>query len=138
MLRSSVLAFVTALLTGAGTASAADPAGLWQSETGLSRYQIRHCGQGICVRIVWIVEGPEVRDANNPERSKRQRRVMGIDIVSNSRRTAENRWSGSIYNFKNGKTYDGWAELDRPDRLRMAGCVFGGLICLTQILSRIE
>ena len=126
-----------ALLTPAG-ALAADPSGLWKSETGLSHYQVRHCGQGICVRIAWIVEGPDVRDIHNPDPSKQKRQVIGIDIVSNARRAAPNRWAGNIYNFKNGKTYDGWAEIDQSDRLRMAGCVFGGLICLTQTLSRLE
>src|SRR6185369_2885807 len=108
-----LFAAVAALLLGT-TAHAANPAGLWQSETGLSRYEVRHCGQGICVKIVWIVEGPEVRDIHNPDPAKRNRRVMGIDIVTNSKRVTDSRWTGHIYNFKNGRTYDGWAELDRP------------------------
>jgi uncharacterized protein (DUF2147 family) len=121
-----------------GAAKAGDPAGLWRSETGLSRYQVRHCGQGICVKIVWIVEGPEVRDVNNPDPSKRSRRVMGIDIASNFVPERPHRWTGSLYNFKNGQAYQGWAGLVGPNTLTVAGCVLAGVICIRQTLSRIQ
>jgi uncharacterized protein (DUF2147 family) len=120
------------------SAHAADPAGFWQSETGRSRYQVRHCGPGICVKIVWIVEGPEVRDVNNPDPAVRHRRVMGIDIASNFAPDGPNRWKGSLYNFKNGKTYDGYAALADRNRLEVAGCVLGGILCIRQNLSRRE
>jgi uncharacterized protein (DUF2147 family) len=121
-----------------GAAQAGDPAGLWRSESGLSRYQVRHCGQGICVKIVWIVEGPAVRDIHNPNPALRNRPVMGIDIVSRSHATGPNRWDGNIYNFKNGQTYSGWAEMISEDQMQMAGCVLGGLICLRQRLFRMQ
>jgi uncharacterized protein (DUF2147 family) len=119
-------------------AHAADPAGMWRSESGLSRYQVHRCGSGICVKIVWIVEGPEVRDIHNPNPTLRSRRVMGIDIASNFAPSGPNRWEGSLYNFKNGKTYDGYAVLRDRDHLEVAGCILGNLLCIRQNLSRLE
>jgi uncharacterized protein (DUF2147 family) len=130
-----ILAAVTAFI---GECRAGDPAGLWLSETGKSRYRVTHCASGICVKLVWIIEGPQVIDEMNPDPAKRHRRVMGIDIASDFRPDGTDRWNGNLYNFKNGKTYDGRAEMDRADRLRLAGCVLGGIICLTQTLTRLE
>jgi uncharacterized protein (DUF2147 family) len=137
-LTTAIILGFTALGLGAVVpAYAADPSGLWRSESGLSRYRVRHCGQGICVRIVWIVEGPQVRDIHNPDPALRNRRVMGIDIASNFAPDGPNRWQGSLYNFKNGKNYDGYAALMDDTKLQVAGCVFGGIICLKQTLQRL-
>jgi uncharacterized protein (DUF2147 family) len=132
-----LLAFAAVLLA-CEPAGAGDPTGLWRSESGLSRYRVRYCGQGICVKIDWIVEGPEVRDVNNPDPALRSRRVMGIDIISKSKPAGKDRWTGEIYNFKNGQTYIGKAELIDRNHLRVAGCVLGGLICISQNLYRLE
>jgi uncharacterized protein (DUF2147 family) len=121
-----------------GAAQAGDPAGLWQSESGLSRYQVRHCGPGICVKIVWIVEGPEVRDAQNPTPALRGRRVMGIDIASNFAPTGPNIWTGRLYNFKNGNLYSGRAELVSAHELHVKGCVLSDLFCITQRMQRLN
>ena len=65
-----------------GECRAGDPAGLWLSETGKSRYRVTHCASRICVQLVWIIEGPQITDEMNPDPAKRRRRVMGIDIAS--------------------------------------------------------
>jgi uncharacterized protein (DUF2147 family) len=136
-LPAPLLAFAS-VLASLCECRAADPAGLWLSESGKSRYRVTRCGTGICVQIAWIVEGPEVTDEMNPDPAKRRRRVMGIDIASDFRADGADRWKGSLYNFKNGKTYQGRAELHGTNQLKLAGCVLGGMICLTQNLSRLE
>lgn len=132
------LPVAAALIAIAGPLHAADPAGLWRSETGKSRYRVSRCGSGICVNIAWIVEGPDVRDEHNPDPTKRNRRVIGIEIVSNAKPAGRDRWEGRIYNFKDGKTYSVRATLQTPDRMRFAACVAGGLLCLTQHLTRLK
>jgi uncharacterized protein (DUF2147 family) len=134
----AALFILAAVLLFVGECRAGDPAGLWLSESGKSRYRVTHCATGICVQIVWIIEGPQVTDEMNPDPAKRRRRVMGIDIASNFKPDGTDRWKGGLYNFKNGKTYDGRAELDGVNRLKLAGCVLGGYICLTQTLTRLE
>lgn len=132
------LAMASLVFFQTNDALASDPTGLWQSESGLSRYEVRPCGPGICVKIVWIVEGPGVRDAHNPNPALRSRPVMGIDIISSSRAVRPHRWEGRIYNFKNGQTYSGWAQLESAGTLRVAGCIVGGLICLSQTMTRMR
>lgn len=129
---------LAAVAAFAGECRAGDPAGLWLSETGKSRYRITHCATGICVKLVWIIEGLQVIDEMNPDPARRHRGVMGIDIASDFRPDGADRWHGSLYNFKNGKTYQGRAEMHGADQLKLAGCVLGGMICLTQSLSRLE
>ncbi|HEV7879094.1 DUF2147 domain-containing protein [Bradyrhizobium sp.] len=129
---------LAAIATFIGECRAADPTGLWLSESGKSRYRVTQCGTGICVQIAWIVEGPKVTDEMNPDPAKRRRRVTGIDVASDFRADGADRWKGSLYNFKNGKTYQGRAEMHGVNQLKLAGCVLGGILCLSQTLSRLE
>ncbi len=133
----TALCSLAAVAAFVGECRAGDPAGLWLSETGKSRYRVTHCATGICVKLVWIIEGSQVKDEMNPDGAKRHRQVMGIDIASNFRPDGTG-WKASLYNFKNGKTYDGRAEMNGPNRLKLAGCVLGGLVCLSQTLTRLE
>jgi uncharacterized protein (DUF2147 family) len=118
------LAFIT-------TAQAANLDGLWRSESGLSHYRLWHCGDGICAKIIWIVEGPGVLDINNPDPTKRTRPVMGIEIVKNSTSTGPNSWIGAVYYFKHGRFYDGRAQLLESGALQVG-------ICVTKRLKSLE
>ena len=119
-------------------AHAGDPAGLWQSELDLSRYQVRHCGQGICVRIARIAEGPGVSDIHNPDPSLRNRRLIGIDIFSASKSTGDSSWAGALYNFRNGKTSIGRAQLENDNTLSITWCILDEILCAVHKMTRLE
>jgi uncharacterized protein (DUF2147 family) len=121
-----------------GYAHAADPAGLWQSQSDQSRYRVRHCGQRICVRIAGIAEGPAVRDIHNPDPSLRNREVIGIDIISASKSTGDNSWAGAIYSFRSGQTLPGRLQLEDDNTLSVTACLVESLLCQMQKLTRLE
>ena len=121
-----------------GSAHAADPAGLWQSELDPTRYRVRHCGQGICVRIAAIPEGPAGRDSHNPDPLLRNRQLVGIDIVSASRRTGVNSWAGPIYSFRSGQTLSSHFQLENDNGLSLTVCLFDDFLCMVQKMTRLE
>jgi len=130
---STALSFLTC-----GYAHAADPAGLWQSESDLSRYQVRHCGQRICVRVAGLPEGPAVRDVHNPDPSLRSRAVIGIDIISASKGAEDNSWVGPAYSFRSGQTVGSRLQLEDDNRLSLTVCLLDGLFCMVQKMTRLE
>ena len=81
--------FVAALLmlTGTGTALAADPMGTWLTQGGNSRIRIADCGGALCGTIVWLKEpndaetGKPKTDKNNSDAAKRSRPLIGVQIV---------------------------------------------------------
>lgn len=80
------------------------------------------CGDKLCGRIVWLKEpnypagdkmaGKPKVDRNNPEASKQNRKIMGMNLVWGFTWDGE-KWSGGkIYNPKDGKTYSCWMKLN--------------------------
>jgi uncharacterized protein (DUF2147 family) len=109
--------------------------GIWQSQTGITRVRVSKCGQGLCGTVVWQ-KNPS-KDVHNPDPAKRDRPIVGLQLVSNMKQVGPNEWSGSIYNYEDGKTYQGKVQLTGA-RLAIGGCVLGGMICQTRTWTKIQ
>jgi uncharacterized protein (DUF2147 family) len=126
-----VLAVLAASALG-GAARAADPAGLWITETGSSRIRIAPCGGGFCGTIV-SAPGKGL-DAKNPDPALRSRSVVGVQILD-ARQPDGSSYSGSLYNPNDGKTYSGSMRLTGPNTLEVSGCVMS-VFCKRQTWTR--
>jgi uncharacterized protein (DUF2147 family) len=138
--RLVALGLATAL---SGPALAGDPSGTWLTEGGKSQVRLANCGEALCGRIQWLKEpsdpatGKPKRDARNPDPSKRDRPIVGVDILLGMRPDqTPNQWAGDIYNPEDGKTYRAHLTLQDARTLQVKGCVLGGLICKSQAWSR--
>ena len=136
------LGLATALI---GPAFAGDPSGTWLTEGGRSQVHLAHCGDALCGRIQWLKEpsdpatGRPRRDARNPDPGKRDRLLIGVDILLGLRPgETPDQWAGDIYNPEDGKTYQARLTLLDARTLQVKGCVLGGLICKSQAWSRVN
>ena len=125
----------SALVFGfATTAFAAPPDGTWLSGSGKTKIKIASCGSQYCGTIVWV-QGPETKDVNNPDESKRNRNLIGLQMVYEMAADGDG-YKGSLYNYLNGKTYTGKLNTDGGNELNLSGCVLGGLLCQTEKWTR--
>ncbi|MDP4004440.1 DUF2147 domain-containing protein [Methylobacterium sp. NEAU K] len=131
--RRAVLALLAAVPFCA-SARAADPAGLWLTETGSSRVRIASCGGGYCGTIV-SAPGKGL-DVKNPDPSLRSRSVVGVQIL-NAPHADGSGYSGSLYNPNDGKTYSGSLRLTGPNALEVSGCVMS-VFCKRQTWTRVN
>jgi uncharacterized protein (DUF2147 family) len=138
--RSVAFGLATALI---GPAFAGDPTGTWLTEGGKSQVRLANCGEALCGRIQWLKEpsdpatGKPKRDVRNPDPGKRDRPIVGVDILMGMRPDqTPNQWAGDIYNPEDGKTYRAHLTLQDARTLQVKGCVLGGLICKSQAWSR--
>ena len=51
-------------------------------------------------------DGSPVCDLNNPDKSLRSRKLMGLNMLSGLKKTGDQYTQGSIYDPGNGKTYN--------------------------------
>jgi uncharacterized protein (DUF2147 family) len=115
--------------------------GDWYNEKGTSLIKIYKCGDMYCGKIVWLKnpkneEGKDKVDSENPDESLRNRKLMGLQILSGFIHKSENKWdSGKIYDPNNGKTYSCKMTLD-GDRLKVRGYIGFSLIGRTAVWSR--
>jgi uncharacterized protein (DUF2147 family) len=136
------LGVATALI---GPAFAGDPTGTWLTEGGKSQVRLVNCGEALCGRVEWLKEpsdpatGKPKRDARNADPGKRDRPLIGVDILMGMRRgETPDQWAGDIYNPEDGKTYQARLTLQGARTLEVKGCVLAGLICKSQAWSRVN
>ena len=140
-----IVVFVTSLLLlGAGVLFAANPddiVGQWYTAEGTSVVEIYKCNELYCGKVVWLKnpkteDGKEKTDMKNPDESKRERRIMGLEILSGFRYQGENAWEkGKIYDPKNGKTYSCKMKLEGSE-LKVRGYVGVSLLGRTTVWTR--
>ena len=79
--------------------------GKWITEAGDAQVEIYQQGDKINGKIVWLQQGPETKDKHNPDEKLKERKLMGVNILSGLSKSKDKWEGGKIYNPKNGKTY---------------------------------
>jgi len=116
-------------------ALAQDAKGEWVRPNGASKIQISSCGSALCGKLVWLKDPRN--DTENPDASKRGRSLVGVQIVQSMKPTGKDgQWKGKVYNAEDGKTYTGLMQLTAGNKLKLEGCVMGGLICKGETWTR--
>lgn len=134
-----VIASIALALTATATplAAADTVSGRWVTEDEGAVVEIGRCGSTVCGRIVKFLkppaQGDNQRDVNNPDRSKRDRKLLGTQVLSNFVKD-DGKWKGKVYDPKNGKTYSSSMRLLSATRLQVKGCV--GPFCRSQTWTR--
>ncbi len=147
--------FVVIALIAAGipavvwAAQADDILGVWFNAEKDARIEIVKCGERYCGKVVWLkdpdypdgstdgVPGTPKLDHNNPDRARRKEQILGLEIVRDFRYAGDSLWKdGTVYDPKNGKTYQGKMTLVSPERLDLRGFIGISLIGRTATWTR--
>jgi uncharacterized protein (DUF2147 family) len=137
-LLTATLAGAAAIAALAVPALAADPiSGRWVTQEKNAIVTIGQCGSSVCGKISKFLETPpdgaNQRDVNNPDKSLRSRKLMGLPVLTDLREDGD-LWRGDIYDPEAGKTYRSVIRRKGANRLEVKGCV--GPFCQTQIWTR--
>ncbi len=106
------------LLTHIGYA--ASPYGIWVRNNGV-HIKVFRCQNGLGMMIV---------------KAKKKSNV-GKRIMCGAKEIGPVKWEGKILNVADDKTYSGTVTIIK-DRLKLRGCVFGGLICKEDEWKKVE
>ncbi len=115
--------------------------GHWLTEEGKAVVEVYRCDDQFCGKIVWLKEpknedGTEKLDTENPDPGKRDRKIIGLNIVWGFRYDGDNKWvGGKIYDPDNGKTYSCKMNL-KGDTLKVRGYIGFSLIGRTTVWTR--
>jgi uncharacterized protein (DUF2147 family) len=121
----------------ASTAAMADPVGEWRVADGTATVRIRHCGSDLCGFIAATVGTPG-KDAKNPDPRKRNRSVIGLEILINMKRAGANLWNGATYDAEDGQLYSASIWQTDANTLNIKGCTPGSGVCGSQSWTRIK
>lgn len=103
---------VIGVMLAASAAFAQDVIGKWKLDDGTAIVEVYKSGDAYNGKIVWLEEptdadGTPAKDNNNPDPALRTRKLIGLNMLSGLKKTADNEYSGGkIYDPGNGKTYN--------------------------------
>ena len=97
--------FSMVLMLIAANGFAQDLFGTWLTEAGDAKVEITQTGNVVNGKIVWLAKGPETKDPHNTDAKLRNRKLMGVNILSGLTKKKDKWEGGKIYNPKNGKNY---------------------------------
>jgi len=117
--------------------------GEWENPTGEGRIQIFKQDGQYFGKIYWLQEpltdGIPKEDRNNPDPSKRSRRIKDLIILTGFTYSGKNMWSGGkIYDPKSGKTYNCKMNLKDANRLSIRGYLGISLFGRSETWTRVE
>lgn len=121
-----------------------DVLGKWQSGHGSGRIEIYKKGNKYFGKLVWLKEpadekGNIKKDIHNPSEEKRKEPLIGKDLLLGFRYKSDNFWTdGSVYNPKNGKSYNCQMSLDGRSKLKIRAFFGISLIGKTETWTRVE
>jgi uncharacterized protein (DUF2147 family) len=129
------------LLTSAVAAPAlADPTGAWLDKDGWT-IRIHACGPALCAEIASTqpsldpATGKAWTDKNNPDPARRDRPLIGVQVLFDMHPSGPGKWSGTLYDSDRGKTYSGNLIELGADRIRIEGCIL--MLCGGEELHRV-
>jgi uncharacterized protein (DUF2147 family) len=125
-----------ALAAAAYAQTADDAVGVWENPENKSHTEFYKCGDGVCGKIVKVVDGQKTDD-KNPDAAKRSRPIVGLVIMQGAKKTGPTTWSGQLYNRADGKTYSGTVTVKSKTSLELAGCV-AAILCKTTTFTRVK
>jgi uncharacterized protein (DUF2147 family) len=115
----------------------ADPLGEWRVADGNATVQIRKCGGAYCGFVATTKTAPG-RDEKNPDPAKRNRSVLGIEVLISLRPAGKNLWTGTTYNAEDGQYYSAKVSLQSEQALQVEGCVPNGGLCGSETWVRVK
>ncbi|MES1950639.1 signal peptide protein [Salinisphaera sp. S4-8] len=141
MFKHALLASVLLVATSSAFAAemkAEDAAGVWETASGgyVQLYEENGTWKGT---IVGSKSGKARYDKNNPDESKRERRLLGVTVLDGLKYAGDGEFEGgTIYDPNNGKTYKAKATQTGPDTLEARGYIGISLIGKSQTWKRID
>jgi uncharacterized protein (DUF2147 family) len=122
-------------------AARADPTGIWLDKDG-GTVRIRTCGGGAFCGAIASVRprlDPETSrpwtDKKNADPRLRARPLVGVQVLIAMQPNGSRKWSGRLYNPRDGKSYSGNLLELGPGAIRVEGCWLG--VCGGENLRRV-
>jgi uncharacterized protein (DUF2147 family) len=135
---TSVLA--AAALAGAGAPARADvpenmpplSEGVWRNPKDSVHVALKPCGSGLCGFVVWASE-----KAKAAARKAGNETLVGMQLLRDFVPVKAGSWKGKVYVPDLDATFSGTAEQVSANSLKAKGCLVAGLICKSQVWTRI-
>lgn len=136
--RAAALALAFGLVAVGEVSAQATPAspsalGVWKNPKNTVHMDIRPCGEAACGYVIWSTPG-----ADAASRKGSGKPIVGQQILRDFVWDKRGYFKGKVYAPDVNLTVSGTAEPIGNDTLKARGCLFGKLVCKTQVWTRVK
>lgn len=130
---AAAAAFLMAGQSAVAQPAPADAYGVWRNPKDNVRVEIRPCGDAACGTVIWASPKAQAK-----ARAAGTQSLIGTQVLRNLQ-LDENRgvWRGKVFVPELNRNFTGLAEPVDARRLLAKGCVIGGLLCKSQVWTKI-
>jgi uncharacterized protein (DUF2147 family) len=112
--------------------------GEWSNQQADARFLIFKKDNRYYGKIVWG-SGTATKDVNNPNKQLQSRELIGLVILNNFEFNGKDKWqNGTIYDPKNGKTYDCVITLKSSTQINVRGYVGISMFGRTEVWTKLK
>ncbi len=106
--------------------------GTWENPTGDVRVLTHACGTELCGKVSWAsdIAKKDATAGGTPQ-------LVGTSLLRNYRETKPGHWKGNVFVPDLGDTYYSTIKQIDANRIKISGCILGGLLCKSQIWRKI-
>lgn len=133
---SAILGMAPVSAHAASVASVAETArtyGVWRNPKNSVHLEIKDCGETACGVVIWASDRAkaDARKGGSPN-------LVGLQLLRDFAPDKKGAWRGKVFVPDLNMTFSGAAEVLDTKTLRAKGCVLGGIICKSQIWTRVD
>ncbi|WP_205853691.1 DUF2147 domain-containing protein [Phenylobacterium deserti] len=130
---AAAAAFLMAGQSVVAQPATSDAFGVWRNPKDNVRVEIRPCGAAACGTVIWASPKAQAKAREAGTAS-----LVGTQVLKNleldERRGV---WRGKVFVPELNRNFTGIAEPVDAGRLRAKGCVIGGLLCKSQVWTKV-
>lgn len=132
-LRSALIATSGLLLTAAAPRPDVGLEGKWRNTRNTVHLRLAPCGNAICGTVVWANQ-----EAETHARKGTGKGIVGVQLLSGLRQRGDGKWHGQAFVPAVNSRAAATVTRVSDDKVRVSGCVLGGIVCKTQHWHRID
>ena len=107
--------------------------GLWRNPKGTIDVRIDSCRDRLC-GVIERASPKAVEDAHEAGVDN----LIGTALLENYRASGKGRWTGTVYVPDMGNRFSSHMTMVGTNQLKISGCILGGLICKSQVWTRVQ
>ncbi len=111
--------------------------GKWENPSGEGRIEIFKKGDKFFGTLYWIKDTNK-KDVKNPDKKLQDRKIQGLQILTNFVKDGNTYSGGEIYDPKSGKTYSCKMTIKEKDKLDIRGYLGISLLGRTETWGRLK
>ncbi|HEY8616561.1 DUF2147 domain-containing protein [Phenylobacterium sp.] len=113
--------------------SSADAYGVWRNPKDNVRVEIRPCGTAACGTVIWAAPKTLAK-----ARQAGTENLIGTQVLKNLQLDPQRGvWRGKVFVPELNRNFSGTAEPVEAGKLRAKGCVIGGMLCKSQVWTKV-